>query len=78
MAVKYRIYRWFSALADVTGTEHTTSVQGYNRFHLRAIDASGKLSDPTPYVFFYPPDYGSSEVNNLPGQDEDDGRGQDV
>jgi hypothetical protein len=68
-AVKYRLYRWWVPIADVTGTEYTSNVQGYNRFHLRAVDASGRLSEPTPYVFFYPPGYLSSEADDLSAQE---------
>lgn len=63
--VKYRVYRWFVPIADVEGIEYVTSLQGYNRFHLRAIGAAGQLSERTPYVYFFPPGYLSSEVNDF-------------
>ena len=66
-AVKYRLYQWWVPIADIVGTEYTSSVQGYNRFHLRAVDAAGQLSERTPYVYFFPPGYLSSEVNDMPG-----------
>jgi hypothetical protein len=59
---KYRLYRWWVPIADITGTEYVAAnVQGYNRFHLRAVSANGLLSERTPYVYFYPPGYLSSE-----------------
>jgi hypothetical protein len=66
-AVKYRVYQWFVPIADVEGTEYVASVQGYNRFHLRAIGAAGQLSERTPYVYFFPPGYLSSEVDDMSG-----------
>lgn len=54
-AVKYRVYRWFTLMAEVTGTEYQPNVQGYNRFHLKAVDAAGRESKRTGHVFFYPP-----------------------
>lgn len=68
-AVKYRLYQWWVPIADITGTEYTSSVQGYNRFHLRAIDAAGQLSERTPYVYFFPPGYLPNEGNGLAEQD---------
>lgn len=55
-AVKYRLYRFWWPIADITGTEYTSDLRGYNSFHLRAVDAEGRLSARTDYVFFYPPD----------------------
>jgi hypothetical protein len=54
-AVKYKVYRWFREIAEVTGTEFTSDVTGYNRFHLKAVDAAGRLSAATAFVFFFPP-----------------------
>jgi hypothetical protein len=64
-AIKYRVYQWFVPIADVEGTEYVASVQGYNRFHLRAIGADGQLSERTSYVYFFPPGYLSSEADEL-------------
>ncbi|SDA87162.1 hypothetical protein SAMN03159443_03947 [Pseudomonas sp. NFACC15-1] len=72
-AVKYRLYRWWVPIADITGTEYTSSVQGYNRFHLRAVDAAGQLSERTPYVYFYPPGYLSSEPGRSAGSGDEGG-----
>ncbi|MBX8488222.1 hypothetical protein, partial [Pseudomonas cichorii] len=53
--VKYRVYRWLTLMTEVTGTEYQPNVQGYHRFHLKAVDAVGRESKRTGHVFFYPP-----------------------
>lgn len=62
--VKYRVYQWFLPIATVEGTEYIANVQGYNRFHLRAVNAAGRLSARTPYVYFFPPGYVLGEAND--------------
>ncbi|SCY83162.1 MULTISPECIES: hypothetical protein [unclassified Pseudomonas] len=71
-AVKYRLYRWWVPIADITGTEYTSNVQGYNRFHLRAVDAAGNLSERTHYVYFYPPGYLSNESDEAMSSGKED------
>ncbi|RMN75211.1 hypothetical protein ALQ53_02166 [Pseudomonas cannabina] len=50
-SVKYKVYTWFREIAEVTGTEFTS--KGYNRFHLKAVDAAGRLSAAKGYVFSF-------------------------
>lgn len=55
-AVKYKVYRWFDEITETTGTEYLTTQTGYQRWHVRAVDAHGKQSARTPYLYFTNPE----------------------
>jgi hypothetical protein len=53
-AVKYRVYKWFTKIAETSDTHFSVSSTDYSRFHVRAVDSEGRLSPLSNYVFFYP------------------------
>ena len=52
-AVQYRVYRFFTQIEETTGTGFEREIRGYGRYHVRAVDVAGNVSERTPYVFFY-------------------------
>lgn len=54
-AVKYRVYRWWTQIEETTDLRFVRNIDGYGRYHVRAVDAAGNLSPKTDYLFFFPP-----------------------
>ncbi|WP_243245550.1 hypothetical protein [Pseudomonas maioricensis] len=54
-AVKYKVYRWWTEIEETPDLRFRRTMDGYGRFHVRAVDAAGNLSEKTNYVYNYPP-----------------------
>ncbi|MET0126488.1 MAG: hypothetical protein ABW209_13375 [Pseudomonas caspiana] len=54
-AVKYKVYRWWTQIDETTDLSFVRNIEGYGRYHVRAVDAAGNLSQRTDYLYFFPP-----------------------
>lgn len=53
-AVTYRVYRWWEQIEETPNLRFERTIEGYGRYHVRAVDAAGNLSERTDYVYFFP------------------------
>lgn len=52
-AVRYEVFRWFKKIADTTSTSYDDYPASAPRYHVKAVDARGRVSQSSAFKFVY-------------------------